>query len=139
MKHYRLSIVNQWFFGCIYFLVQFMSLANFWIFFSNIFSALCAQLKTMLPVGFFEEQTAREIADIAKLPLPIARAMIHAEDESVYDDFDDQQILARRLQLAEFIKNSSPKWNLKFTKMEHRFFYICLFVSNNSSHYYHFK
>lgn len=98
-----LSIVNQWFFGCIHFLVQFMSFVNFWIFF-DIFSALCAQLKTMLPAGFFEEQTAREIAYIAKLPLPIARAMIHAEDESVYDGLDDQQILARRLQLAEFIK-----------------------------------
>lgn len=89
-----------------------MSFVNFWVFL-NLFSALCVSFEKMLPAGFFEEQTAREIAENTGLPLYIARAMIHVEDESAYDGLDDRQILARRLQLAEFVKKFIAELNYK--------------------------
>lgn len=80
-----------------------MSFVNFWVFL-NLFSALCVSFEKMLPAGFFEEQTAREIAEKTGLPLYIARAMIHAEDESAYDGLEDSEILARRIKLAKFVE-----------------------------------
>lgn len=84
--------------------VHFKSLVDFCVF-SNLFSStLWIHLQTILPAGYFEEKASREIAEITELPLPIARAMIHAGDESAHDGLDERQILARRLELAEFVK-----------------------------------
>lgn len=59
-------------------------------------------LQVVYPAGYYEEEASKELAEVAEIPLAIARAIIHAEG-SEFEDFDDKLLLAKRIERASFI------------------------------------
>lgn len=53
------------------------------------------------PAGFFEEESAQQLAEHTNVPLKVARAIINAE-ETEFDGLDEKTMLAKRIKRAEF-------------------------------------
>lgn len=65
------------------------------------------------PAGYFKEEAAKVLVEVAEIPLAVARAIINAEG-SEFEDFDEKIILAKRIERASFIMRFLDQ----FTKTE---------------------